>query len=468
MIHQKKTLYAFERDMFEICEGVSVVLEEPRPDPANPIIRPGQPGSPDEAMTQFLSSVLPFEGGWGMWYSGRSFQGRITPCFAQSPDGRNWEKRGPVVCPKARSEVVSVFYEDGLFRLPLKDPFGLRPEHACDPKTKQIIVREMTHSNVDGVPSVFGFAESTDGIHFTSPAPRPPLIPIKFEAPRVYRFKGRYVMSGQTNGNWVDAPACRVVVFATSDDLKDWTMSDAVMLNESWNRQTHCGVAPIKCIDDRVLIGLGGRFDDAPDIPDQHFDITLLYSYDGVNWRFIEPTLERRSWIRRGRPGDWDFGGVEQGEGLAEDGDDAMVYYGGSSVGNLPTPRHPWVPGAGAVGRALFRRDRFAFARPCVGWRFMGRCEPFRGVIRTKPLSLSEDRGVTLNVLLPNAEHARLNVELLSEAHESLGSATIREGGVRAPVPIETRGLSGPVKLHITLIGGPMPDMAPQLYAIEY
>lgn len=469
MINQKKTLYAFEKDMFELCEGISVVLEEPRPDPANPIVRPGESGDPDEAMTQFLSSLLPYRGGWGMWYAGRDFRGNITPLFAESEDGGSWTKRGPLSGVETRSEVVSIFCEDGIFRLPLKDVFGLKPDHARDEDGRQRICREMTMASVQGVPCVFGFAESEDGIHFKAPSYERPLVPIKFEVPRVYRFKGRYLMSGQSNGGWVGEPEVgRVVVFATSDDLKNWTLSDTVMTNASWNRQTHCGIAPIKTIDDRLLIGLGGRFDDAPDIPDQHFDITLLYSYDGIDWRFVNDDLERRSWIRRGRPGEWDFGGVEQGEGLVEVGDDAMVYYGGSGVGNLPTPQGPWMPGTGAVGRVLFRRDRFAYARPAIGWTFMGGREPRRATIRTRPIELSQDRGVTLNVVVPDVEHARVEVVFLDQQGEEIGSATIRESGVAVDIPVESKGISGPVKLELVLHGGPMPDAVPRLYAIEY
>ena len=341
MIDQTHTLYAFETEMFEQIAGLSLAPEEPLLDPDNPILEPGPPGAPDEAMAQFMGTILPHGGGYMMWYPGRDARLGLHLCHAFSADGLSWERRGEVEGLPHNTDVFSVFRDrDGRLRFPVQDVDGLRPEHVKPAAHRAMLEAEMQSCGKPGSSAVTGFAVSDDGIHWrTDSSANRPLVPMKFEAPRVFFFRGRYVMCGQSNGPWTDTEGGRRVAFFTSDDLARWERHPKVFTNDSWDGQTHCGIVPVKRIDDRLLIGLGGRFDDGPDLPDMHFDITLLYSYDGLDWRHVVSQLERRSWIRRGRPGDWDFGGAEQGDGLIELGDEALVYYGGSEIGNLP-PTH--------------------------------------------------------------------------------------------------------------------------------
>lgn len=467
MLKQSSTLYAFETDRFESVERLTCVPEEPTPDADNPILGPGGPGEPDEAMTQFLGSIVKADDTWMMYYCGRSSDGLLSPCLATSTDGLTWTRHGLVQGVPRTSECTSVLVHDGRFIIPVKDDRRLRPEEAGCETHRRMVEREIAVTRRTGVPVLNTLATSDDGRTFRAIERETPMLTMKFEVPRIVHFQGRFVMNGQTNGPWVGCGPSRVTAFYTSGDLEHWQLEPVVFENRSWNRQTHCGIAPIKQVDQRLLIGLGGRFDDAAEIPDQHFDITLLYSYDGLAWRPVCPELERRSWIRRGRPGEWDFGGVEQGQGLVERGDDAWVYYGGSGVGNLPTGS--WIPGTGAIGRVHLKRDRFAFLRPTIGWGFFKNTEPFSGSLTTGPLVRS-DRELSLNVLLPErAESARVEVDLLDpRSNEVIGSGTVTRPGVRSTVELSADAPGREVKLRLRLIGGPKPDQVPKLYAIEY
>lgn len=96
MLSQSNTLYAFEADLFETCDGLSLSLEEPAPDSANPILAAGPPGAPDDGKICYTGSVAPWGDGYGMWYQAEDRQQRLTRCFAYSPDGLQWERRGTI------------------------------------------------------------------------------------------------------------------------------------------------------------------------------------------------------------------------------------------------------------------------------------------------------------------------------------------------------------------------------------
>lgn len=401
MITQTQTLYAFEADYMESCEGLSLSLEEPTPDNANPILGPGHPGAPDDGKICYTGTVAPWRDGYGMWYQAEDLQQRLTRCFAFSPDGMQWKRRG-VIGQGSFNEIgnsFNVWCDGDRFYTPLTALETLLPEQIPDQRRRKMAAHEMAANGRHGITSFIGLATSADGLMWTLPEARPPEIRFKLETPRLYRFRDRYLMNAQTNGGWFESPhpSGRVVVFFHSDDLVHWETHPVCMTNESHQSihgQTHVGIVPIKCIDDRLLLGVGGRFDDAAELADQHWDITLLYSYDGLKWHSVVPGHERRSWIRRGRRGEWDFGGVV-GMGLVENGDDAAVYYNGTAIGNCSHSFPLYDPGPCAVGRACFTRDRFASLQPAVGWKAFSLPEhasPACGSLTTKPLMLSLSR----------------------------------------------------------------------------
>lgn len=487
MLHQTRTLYAFETDAFEAIEGLSLCLEEPTPDAGNPVVPAGAAGEPDQSKLAYTASVGPWRDGWGMWYQAQDARGRLTRCFASSPDGWGWRKHG-VIGEGLFNTIGNSFnvYRDGerflapLTSLDIDDQTDaayapLRPEDVPDERRRTAIRKAIERNGRSGVPTFIGVASSTDGLRWSMPQPTP-RIPMMLEAPWLYRFQGRFIMNAQTHGNWFDppVPGQRRVAFFTSDDLVNWQLHPQPMINtahESIGGQTHVGIVPIKCIDDRLLIGVGGRFDDGDELPEQHFEVTLLYSTDGLTWKPVVPKHERRNWIRRGRPDAWDFGGVT-GMGMIEDGDRAAVYYSGTTVGNGSHAYPSYDPGPCQVGRVCFTRDRFAALQPRVGWNAIfaiAQADGACGSLTTRPISLSSDRPVTLNLDMPEgAAEAGVSVELLGSDGSVHERAELATGGVAVPVPLRQPVPREPVRLRIVLRGGAAPDRVPRLFAVEY
>jgi hypothetical protein len=486
MLTQTKTLYAFEAEVFEDLDNLSLCLEEPTPDADNPVFPVGKAGEPDDGKICYPATVARWADGYGMWYQAEDRRGGRRRCFASSPDGFAWERRG--VAGEGLFNVIgnsfNVYNDDGRYLAPFTSlgidaaidaafP-ALRPKDIPDARRRNIAEKAIARSGRRGVPTFVGVATSDDGLHWSLAEPTPRL-PMMLETPRICRFQGRYLMNAQTHGNWLDPPqrGCRAVAFFASDDLLRWEVLPHRMTNtahEAIDGQTHVGIVPIKCIDGRLLIGLGGRFDDGPELPDQHFDVTLLYSTDGLDWKPVAPAHERRSWIRRGRRGDWDFGGTV-GMGMVERGDEAAVYYSGTGIGNGSHSYPSYDPGPCQVGRVRFVRDRFAALQPTVGWNAIfanAQAAGARGAATTRPVPLSSDRPVALNVEIPAGCGAEVAVDVLSCDGAPIETASVTEGGVSTRVPLRQPPPSEPVRLRVTLTGGAAPDRVPRLFAIHY
>ncbi|MBN8523766.1 MAG: hypothetical protein J0M02_00180 [Planctomycetes bacterium] len=475
MLSQSRTLYAFEREMFERMEGLSLSLDEPSPDRQNPIIAAGPAGGPDDGKICYTGSVLPWRGGYGMWYQAEDRNRKISRCWARSPDGLTWERLGAISGEDVHESGNSfnVCSIDGRLLSPLTVLETLQPHQVPDARRRALAERQMSSGGRRGITSFVGLAHSTDGAGWTTPG-RSPVIPMKLETPRLYRFQGRFIMNGQSNGAWFEPPhpSNRIVAFFSSDDLVSWRTHPVCMVNQSHAAtagQTHCGIVPIKCIDDRMLIGLGGRFDDAADLCDQHFDITLLYSYDGIDWRPAAPELAHRSWIRRGRTGDWDAGGVVA-MGMTENGEDAAVYFHGTAIGNCSHSFPFYDPGACAIGRVRFGKDRFASLRPTVGWNAYALKEVAgaHGSITTRPIEHAADHPFRLNVDIPAGTPASVIIDVLAADGTVYDTARVAHGGVSVHIPFSQRIPAGRVRLRLTMTGGQAPDTVPRLFAISY
>ncbi|MFO7870200.1 MAG: hypothetical protein R6V03_02070 [Kiritimatiellia bacterium] len=486
MLKQKRTLYAFESDALEETANLTLCLKEPAPDPDNPVVPLGANGEPDEDKLCYTASVDRRGEGYGMWYQAQDSRRRLTRCFASSLDGFEWKKHGVIGegLFNTLGNSFNVYNDEDRFLAPLTslgtdpsiDPAyaALQAEDVPDERRKTAIENSLAKSGRCGVTTFVGIATSDDGLDWKLP-PRTPRLPMMLEAPWIYRFRGHYIMNAQTHGAWFDPPVSGVrrVAFFTSDDLVNWKLQPGYMKNtahEAIKGMTHVGVVPIKRIDERLLIGLGGRFDDEPELPQQHFEVTLLYSTDGLDWKPMVPQVERRNWIRRGRPGEWDFGGVT-GMGMTEKGDRAAAYYSGTTIGNGSHAFPPYDPGPCRVGRVCFTRDRFAALQPAVGWNAIfehAQAGGASGSLMTKPIELSTDRPLTLNLEIPDGAGAEVKVEVLSSGGTVCDSAKVQEGGVGVPVPLEKPAPREPVRLRLTLSGGTAPDRVPRLFAIEY
>jgi predicted GH43/DUF377 family glycosyl hydrolase len=239
-----------------------------------------------------------------------------------SPQGAGWESAGVF------NPAVAVLRNDSLEKSAEGLPFGK-------------IVMLYRAQDAAGT-SRIGYAESTDGIHFTRRA-EPVLSPETdyekdggVEDPRLQKFGGTYYLT-YTGYNKKDAQLC----LATSKDLIHWERKGVILpaYKGNWNvAWTKSGaIVPEKIGGKYWMYWLGAT-------PDQTDQMGLSYSDDLIHWTEATktPVLPRR-------PGKFDSRVVEPGPPpiltptgivLVYNGaDDKLVYRTGVAVFDRADPR---------------------------------------------------------------------------------------------------------------------------------
>src|SRR5262245_3164382 len=113
--------------------------------------------------------------------------------------------------------------------------------------------------------------------------------------------------------------------------------------------QTHEGISVWNRRN--LLLGIVGLWHGAKEWKDITVDLGFVISNDGLNFR--EPAHEW-TFLKRGEDGAWDQGGVLQGQGFENIGEQTFVYYGAWDPRNWKQ-----APPRGGVGIATLPRDRF-------------------------------------------------------------------------------------------------------------
>ncbi len=98
-----------------------------------------------------------------------------------------------------------------------------------------------------------------------------------------------------------------------------------------------------------MLLGVYGQWHGAKEWKDISVDLGFVIANDGLNFR--EPAHDWR-FLERGKDGEWDQGGLLQGQGFENIGDQSFLYYGAWDPRARGTAR-------GGVGIATLPRDRF-------------------------------------------------------------------------------------------------------------
>jgi beta-1,2-mannosidase len=215
--------------------------------------------------------------------------------------------------------------------------------------------------------SRIGYAESTDGLHFTI-RPEPVLSPEAdyergggVEDPRVVQINGTYYLT-YTGYNGKDAQLC----LATSSDLIHWKRAGVILpaYKGTWNEQwTKSGaILPQKVKGKWWMYYLGTRKDADGQSRDY---MGLAVSPDLLHWTdaTAQPVLPRR-------PGAFDSRVMEPGPApiLTEDGiyllyngaDDHLVYRPGWILFDANDPSH------------ILRRSEHPFIEPTLAWEKEG------------------------------------------------------------------------------------------------
>ncbi len=471
----RRTLWeiaAFDKESFEDLTGLSITGCEAYREPEI-VLAQGSAGAPDAAGLQCNGTVLFENGRYRLWYvaygeplGGFEFIGRVA--YAESEDGRHWRKpdlqlteyRGSLHnnlvagLPEQAIDCVSVLRDDdGKYRMLVNNCFT-PASHAAPEHQKRFSRLEPT------MPCSEGIAESDDGLHWRYIAPEHPITPEKFEAGRIDKVNGRYIINGQQTHPWYSGTnRNRVVSFWSSDDLKHWKKLPEYYRNEYEYVPCHVGISHVERIG-ATVVGLTGRFTEAPELRDQHMEIGIVLSQDGLHWHEPAPEL---AFVRRGQTREWDGGGILQSGGLICNGDESAVLYTGLSGGNSDV-------GTRQLGRATFPTRRYAMLGLSVGWNLL---DDKSATADSKPFELEQPFSVYLNVenLQPGCSELRLQLLRPDGSGLSDWSDPVAANGFAVPVTWEGKSrcdFTGPMRLRIQFRGGATREDSPWLYTIGF
>jgi len=258
---------------------------------------------------------------------------------------------------------------------------------------------------------------SADGLTWTLaiPSPKNPWfdeteVPFtvrnNFEIGGLYKFNGIYCVASQELSPDVFQPdgtaVRRTMVTHWSGDFIHWSQDKSYSFQRYGYRNVretlHEAHEPASVWNRRnVLLATYGLWHGAAATVERRLDLGFLISNDGVHFR--EPVADH-VFIPAGGDTDWDARGLLNGQGFENVGEQTYVYHGSWDVsGGIRQP--------GAVGVAIFPRDRFAalLLRDPI---------PAGGQFTSQPLTNSSPAELKLNVD-GLSETANLRVELIDK-----------------------------------------------------
>ena len=372
------TLFAFDSASIPYSQNLRLEMRSPSRHAGNPVLQRGQPGTPDAFGVQFYGSVIREGGKFRMWYvafdddtENKVASARWRAAYAESEDGFHWVKPNLGLVEYRGNKNNNLILTDpaplGFVNLKvLADPADPDPSRRYKIST-HVYLRHHTRLG-----SLAPFA-SADGLRWKLLVPAQPvnaelrkedlvLPAVHFEpCGGLYRWEGMYCVCGQNAMNATRPFQGRIARTYRSPDFVHWSeTSNLAFVREPQHNslgpgrsregeQLHEGVSVWNRRN--VLLGIFGRWHGGKEWKDVTIDLGFALSNDGLTFR--EPAHEW-TFLERGKDGDWDQGGVLQGQGFENIGDQTCIYYG------TWDPRH-WkdTPERGGVGIALLPRDRF-------------------------------------------------------------------------------------------------------------
>ena len=493
------TLFSFDNVSIPFTHNLRLAMCRPERHAANPVVRRGGPGTPDEFGVQFYGSVVRDQGRFRMWYIAvdRELERDggcvrcLRPAYAESEDGVHWikpelglvEYHGSrdnnlvlmepaplgVICLKVLAEPddpdparrykmsAHTWWTEGKARgratlAPLFSPDGLRWRLAIDSKPVRgmLPVEDIVlpRHHFEGAGGLHKF----NGVYYASGQGGP------------YYADGVFVFSKGEGHGVVDCSGRELLMHRSSDFIHWSRTANVGFYREGQHRwfprgqgeETHEGVSVWN--RGNVLLGLYGQWHGAGEDKDVSLDLGFLVSNDGAHFR--EPVTEW-TFLQRGEDGAWDQGGLLQGQGFENVGDQTYIWYGAWDPRETSKTYRP----RGGVGLLALARDRFGFLSP-------RRSERGAELI-TAPVRLHDAARILANVagLGPRAS---LRVELLDRRERPLpqfsgdGAAVVRESGFASPVLWKGGGHFGqlrePVRMRVIFDGEGREQIA--LYAL--
>ncbi len=372
------TVFAFDNVSIPYTQNLRLEMRSPSKHPANPVVPRGKPGTPDAQGVQFYGSVIREGGKFRMWYvafdddtENKVASARWRAAYAESTDGLVWTKPNLGLVE---------FHGNKNNNLILTDPAPLGFVNVKvlaepgdpDPERRYKISSHVYFRHNTRLGTLAPFV-SADGLHWkmvkdakTKNAElleKDLVLPaIHFEpSGGLYKWDGMYYACGQNAMNATRPYQGRVTRMFRSPDFVHWSPTQSIgFVREPQNtvlgpgrslegEQTHEGISVWNRRN--ILLGVVGLWHGAKEWKDITIDLGFVVSNDGINFR--EPAHEW-TFLKRGDDGAWDQGGIIQGQGFENIGDQTFIYYGAWD------PRH-WQgsPPRGGVGIATLPRDRF-------------------------------------------------------------------------------------------------------------
>jgi hypothetical protein len=481
------TLFAFDLVSIPFTENLKVEMRQPVKHPANPVLPRGKRGEPDSWAVQFYGSVIREQGKFRMWYVAagderiaskgpRSAPWRVA--YAESDDGVKWNKPDLGLVEYGGSKTNNLVEMDipplGILNLKV-----LRDDDDADPSRRYKMSAHVWFPKGESRFGTLAVFASPDGLRWSSLTKVKPvkaeltendlvLPPIHFEpCGGLYKWDGVFYISGQNALPAAQPYHGRVARAYQSADFVNWSHASSAafvrtpqhtLLGPGRSRegeQTHEGISVWNRRN--VLLGVYGIWHGAKEWSGVTIDLGFVMSNDGINFR--EPAHEW-TFLERGEDGAWDQGGLLQGQGFENVGDQTYVYYGAWDPRNSQS-----APPRGGVGIATLPRDRFGHLMVDEKNKGPGdyQLKEINCQLVTSPIPLKAGaRRFYINAEGLGAD-ATLRAELLDDHLKPLAgfsgddAAVVSTSGFHTPIAWkgtnEVEGLPARVRLRITFPG---------------
>ncbi|PYV08702.1 MAG: hypothetical protein DMG07_25040, partial [Acidobacteria bacterium] len=461
--------FAFDLDTIPFRRNLDLTLVPATKHPG-PVLRRGPRGAFDELRAEYFGTVLKIDGKFRMWYVGYGFEDPDNRTYAgasahvgyaESEDGIRWvkpnlglvdyhgNKNNNIVLLQPR-DYTSATADRNLHVLYEPDDPMLWVPHEGGRWSMVPVL------SADGLRWRFARPmQVTEGVKPRFTLPSIPLPNEHLEGGGLVRVAGIYYQNGQAHNPHNGTSTGRIPATYWSPDFIHWNHEKAVSFVRSGfdyrtpageGREVHEGAALWN--RGNTLVGLYGIWEGAKNWADRRIHFGLVTTTDAIHFREPQPEFV---FAAAGKPGEWDAGGLLQGQGFEQVGDRTYIWYG---TWNLTTSGGPQVDVAadllashGDVGLMMLRRDGFGYVS-VLDPKELKRMETYGdgiGSLLTVPFRVAGgNAAVAVNAELGTG--GRLTLELLDgngrplDGYAAADFVRPEHGGVKVPVRWKSRG----------------------------